>query len=154
MAAMRRVLLGLATIAGLSSWASPASAQGVELFAVLAGGNEVTDDGKAAVGDPNGFGAASVIFPGAAGRLCFSLLVTNIDTPRAAHIHEALPGKNGPIVVPLTPIPSAGSPGTSSGCVRDVSAAVLTRLRTNPTGFYVNVHTGAFPAGAIRGQLF
>lgn len=154
MSAMGNALLALTAISGIAVFSpSTASAQNVELFAVLSGGNEVSDDGRAAVGDLDGFGTASVIFPGAAGRLCFSLLVTNLDTPRAAHIHENVAGRNGPIVVPLAPVPAAGNPGTSSGCVR-APAAVLARLRANPTGFYVNVHTTAFPNGAVRGQLF
>lgn len=151
----QRVLLSLAAISSLSAYgSSTASAQGVEFFAVLSGGNEVSDTGRAAVGDPNGFGTASVIFPGATGQICFSILVSNLDRPVAAHIHENIAGRNGPIVVPLTPSPATGNPGTSSGCVPGVSAALLGRIRSNPTGFYVNVHTTAFPAGAVRGQLF
>jgi hypothetical protein len=149
-----RVFLTLATLAGLTIYgSSAASAQGVEFFAVLSGGNEVSDAGQAAVGDRNGSGTASVIFSGAAGQICFAILVANIDRPIAAHIHENVAGKNGPIVVPLT-APTTGNPGTSSGCVSGISAALLGRIRSNPTGFYVNVHTTAFSGGAVRGQLF
>ena len=39
----------------------------------------------------------------------------------------------------------------SSGCTTDATYAPL--IAANPAGFYVNVHNGDFPAGAIRGQL-
>lgn len=131
--------------------ASPASAQGIEHFAVLNGGNEVGPGGQASAGDLNGSGAASVLVRGAG--LCFSILVQEIGAPIMAHIHEAEAGTNGPIRVVLTP-PAKGNPGTSAGCVGGIGAGLLTRIRNTPNQFYVNVHTGAFPAGAVRGQLF
>jgi hypothetical protein len=48
------------------------------LFAVLSGGNEVTNDGQANVGDPNGRGSATVILHDS-NTLCFAILVTGID---------------------------------------------------------------------------
>ena len=79
----RDVALVSALLAGLS--ASPALAQGVQLFAVLNGGNEVGPTGLAAAGDPDGHGAASVIFLDSAS-ICFSILVDNIDAPVLAPI--------------------------------------------------------------------
>ena len=32
--------------------------------------------------------------------------------------------------------------------------ALLARIRNTPGNFYINVHTGQFPDGAVRGQLF
>jgi hypothetical protein len=51
-------------------------------------------------------------------------------------------------VVPFTPPTS----GASSGCVT-ITTALADEIVANPAGFYVNVHTTAFPNGAIRGQL-
>jgi hypothetical protein len=142
-----------ATVAGLALLgSSTATAQGLEHFAVLNGGNEVSPTGQAAAGDANGHGAASVIFIDP-GRICFSILVDDIDTPVAAHIHENVAGKNGPIVVNLI-APGTGNPGASSRCLSGLDPAVVQRIRNAPSNFYVNVHTGAFPAGAVRGQLF
>jgi hypothetical protein len=121
------------------------------LFAVLLGGNEVSDDGQANVGDPDGVGSATVLFDGTT--LCFGLTVNNLDAPTAAHIHQARAGVNGPIVVPLT-APADGDPGASSGCIPDVDTNLVEEIFTHPEEFYVNVHTETFPAGAIRGQLF
>ena len=127
-------------------------AQQAQHFAVLAGGYEVGPTGQAAAGDPDGYGTASVVVVEPT-QLCFSIVVDQIDRPVAAHIHRGVAGVNGAIVVPLTAPPS-GNPGTSSGCVPRLSASLVTAIRTNPFQFYVNVHTGQFQAGAVRGQLF
>lgn len=145
--------LAVTTIAGLAAFASSGvSAQGIQHFAVMNGGNEVSAAGQAAAGDPDGSGAASVIVRGG-GQVCFSVLVERIGTPVAAHIHEAVAGANGPVRVALV-APAAGNPGTSAGCVSGIAAGLLTSLRNTPNLFYVNIHTAAFPNGAVRGQLF
>ena len=38
-------------------------------------------------------------------------------------------------------------------CISGVASSLLTTIKANPTGYYVNVDTTAFPGGAIRGQL-
>ena len=126
---------------------------GHTLFAVLAGGNEVSPNGQAAAGDPDGQGSATVILHPTTRTLCYGVLVHGIDTPVAAHIHNAPAGRNGPIVVPLTP-PAQGNPGNASGCIANLDPALLAAIEQNPGAFYVNVHTAAFPEGAARGQLF
>jgi hypothetical protein len=143
------VLLAMSSVAFRIAAGAPGD---VPFFAVLAGGNEVGPAGQASAGDPDGFGSATITIPNA-GTLCFATLVTGIDTPVGAHVHRALPGRNGPIVVPLTP-PVNGNPGTSSGCVANLDPALLAAIQQSPGAFYVNVHTVEFPAGALRGQLF
>jgi hypothetical protein len=136
--------------------ASNAMAQGTgpaqpPFFAVLLGGNEVSSEGQANAGDANGVGSATVLIDGTT--VCFGITVNGLDQPIAAHIHRGVAGVNGPIVVSLTQ-PASGDPGASSDCIADVDSSVLRELRANPGLFYVNVHTEAFPAGALRGQLF
>lgn len=101
-------------------------------------------------GDPDGSGTASIRLRLGQGQICFRLTATAITLPAAAaHIHVGATTVAGPVVVTLVP-PDAT--GTSSGCVtapRDLVRAIL----TNPSGYYVNVHTSDFPDGAIRGQL-
>jgi hypothetical protein len=123
----------------------------VALFATLSGGHEVSPTGEADAGDSNGWGSATIIIRSNTS-LCYAILVTGIDTPIAAHIHAARAGQNGPIVLPLT-APSRGNPGRSSGCVTPDDADLIPGLRRNPLDFYINVHTGDFQAGAVRGQL-
>jgi hypothetical protein len=137
-----------------SSAAQPA-AQGKKslenraLFAVLTGRNEVDAQGRRGAGDPDGRGSFSATVDG--DQLCFGITVKNLDDPGAAHIHKARPNRNGDIVVPLTE-PSSGDPGASSGCVT-VDTALARAILKNPGKYYANVHTAAFGAGAVRGQL-
>lgn len=102
-------------------------------------------------GDPNGRAVAAVIVHPAEGRLCFTIGVARIDLPAiGAHVHAGRATEAGPVVVALTP-PDAT--GTSAGCVDGVDRALLRAIRHHPRAYYVNVHTTAFPDGAVRGQL-
>ena len=89
----------------------------------------------------------------------FDITVTVSDLPPADvtgfHIHQAPVGVNGPIIVDFTgvaPLVPAGTgfTFTAIGLVLPIAseAAFL------GGGTYVNIHTAAFPGGAIRGQLF
>jgi hypothetical protein len=63
----------------------------------------------------------------------------------AAHIHLGAAGTEGGVICDLGPGPSP----ILATC--PLSAAQLSALRQE--GLYVNVHSGAFPGGEIRGQL-
>ncbi len=119
------------------------------LFAVLTGRNEVDANGHRGAGDPDGHGSFTAIVDD--GQLCFGITVANLDQPTAAHIHSARRNQNGAVVVPLTQ-PTAGDPGASSGCVT-IDPALAQAILKNPHKYYANVHTTAFPNGAVRGQL-
>lgn len=148
-----RLLTALAVVFGVFVFNhSPAFAQ---LFAILNGGNEIDPTtGVANAGDPDGSGMAAVLIRDTDPTLCYAILVTGIDTPTAAHIHEAAAGTNGDIVVDLDPPLLTGDSGQSSGCVTPADATMVDRIRKNPLGFYVNVHNDTCPTGAVRGQLF
>jgi hypothetical protein len=120
------------------------------LFAVLSGRKEVDAQGDRGAGDRNGRGSFSATVDG--DELCFGLTVKNLDMPGAAHIHRGGPRRNGPVVVPLEH-PGDGDPGAAAGCVT-VRDALMARILRRPGRYYVNVHTAAFPGGAVRGQLF
>jgi hypothetical protein len=42
--------------------------------------------------------------------------------------------------------------GSSEGCAR-LSRMKIKMIKNNPSEYYVNVHNGDFPNGAVRGQL-
>ena len=46
-----------------------------------------------------------------------------------------------------------GFGGQLSGCATGVDEDLIKDIRQNPENYYVNVHTGPFQGGAIRGQL-
>jgi hypothetical protein len=152
-AALAAVLLVAGAMADGKSKAKSSAKPNLEkrvLFSVLTGRKEVTDSGRRGAGDPDGRGSFTALVKG--DQLCFGITVKNVDQPVAAHIHKARPNRNGPIVVPLTQ-PSTGDPGASSGCVT-VDPALAKAILKNPHRYYANVHTAAFPGGAVRGQLF
>jgi hypothetical protein len=145
-----RQLLCVGLVAGAGCVGGPAIALDTTFSAVLNGGNEVSGTGEANAGDQDGYGIGSVVF-NSLHNLCHAILVNKIGTPTAAHIHRGRAGVNGPIVVTLN-APNTGSPGTSRGC-GEIDGKLAVEIRANPTHFYINVHTGGFPGGAIRGQL-
>jgi hypothetical protein len=42
--------------------------------------------------------------------------------------------------------------GAAKGCTKAV-VVVIEAIMQDPTDYYVNVHTAAFPKGAVHGQL-
>jgi hypothetical protein len=149
----RQMMLGAIAAAGLVlGVAAPVGAQGADraFFAVMTGAKEVDATGQTGTGDSNGRGSFSATLDGR--QLCYGIQVKNINDPVAAHIHRGGPDVAGPVVQTLEH-PTSGDPGASSACVR-VSRSLARSLRNRPGRFYVNVHTGDLPNGAVRGQLF
>jgi len=132
-----------AAVALVAAAASPAAAaSGRKLSTVLTGAAEVGG------GDPDGTGVAALRVNPGTGQICYTITVANLDPVSAAHIHNAPVGVNGPIVVPLT----APTTGTVSACT--TADPLLARdIVRHSENYYVNVHTTAFPGGAVRGQL-
>ena len=141
---MHKTLQGICTAFGILALAAPAAAQfggppappntGVPLQARLFG--------------PIGRGQITVVVDPPKGTACYIMNVTGLENVTAAHIHTGGPGETGGPVVTL----EAPDGGTSGGCA-EVTAELSAALLANPGGYYVNVHTRTFPAGAIRGQL-
>jgi len=117
----------------------------------LSGANEVP------AGDPDGIGWARVSVRPDEGTVCYVIKVKRIDAVTAAHIHLGAAGTNGGVVVDLA-ILSADTKVTESStiyheCLEGLDTALLTSIKANTAGYYLNVHTSVYPDGAIRGQL-
>jgi hypothetical protein len=67
----------------------------------------------------------------------------------ASHIHKAAIGVNGSVIFPFTP-PLGTTSGSFSGVIAVTPANVADLLAGL---YYVNIHTGTYPGGELRGQL-
>jgi CHRD domain len=142
-------LVAAFTMVGMLAVGAPAYGEGRPLSTMLTGAAEVPGPG-----DPDASGMALLTLNQGEGEVCFELSWAEIDgTVVAAHIHAAPAGVAGPIVVPLfTGVALAGT-DSASGCVSGISGELIKDIRHDPAGYYVNVHSTVFPAGAARGQL-
>lgn len=103
--------------------------------------------------------------------LSYKLIVANLDSVMAAHIHISPAGSNGGVVAflyPTAPPPnSLLISGTTNGILAEgvitaanlrgsLSGKKLSALiaKMSAGNAYVNVHTKTFPGGEIRGQIF
>lgn len=131
------VILAALAAAALSA---PASAAETKLSAHLGGAGSADTDGA---------GHVAFRVDAEKNQVCYDLMVEKIAPATMAHIHKAPAGANGPVAVPLN---KPGEDGKASGCAT-VGAPVVADILANPGGYYVNVHNGEHPGGAVRGQL-
>ena len=127
---------------------SQRSFAGRPLTSVLRGSNEMPVAGGAT-------GTASIRLNQGQSRVCFTLTVSGLggSSVAGAHIHKGAAGVAGDVVIALTNLGPLDQGAPAKGCVEGVSPDLIKDIRKNPAGFYVNVHTGQYPAGAARGQL-
>ncbi|HKX45347.1 MAG TPA: CHRD domain-containing protein, partial [Planctomycetota bacterium] len=90
-------------------------------------------------------GTADLAFDSVTGVLTCAV-TSDLAAATVAHVHDGPVGVNGPIAVGLAPT----GPGDFTGS-GPLAAGLVTDLFRE--GLYVNVHSGAFPAGEIRGQI-
>ncbi|MCU1348939.1 MAG: hypothetical protein JWO56_1969 [Acidobacteria bacterium] len=120
----------------------------VTYAADLRGTNEVPANGSTA------YGSAFVTIDPSTSTLSWEVN-TNGLVPTLSHIHTGVAGANGSVLINFATSASAFTGGRTKGSISiaSLTADTITQLLTNPAGFYVNVHSSAFPGGEIRGQL-
>ena len=124
--------------------------------------NEVDADGTFFAGQREAAGVAVLKLSPNKGTVAYLLDAATVAPPftdaPGAHIHEADLSDNGPAVALLaTAAELQDGRGGVAGYIRedtfaDSSLAVADFI-ARPQDFYVNVHSAAYPTGAIRGQL-
>jgi hypothetical protein len=160
---------GAIVVAALAPGIAGAGHENTVLVAELSGASEVGADGTVGVGDADGSGVAYVFgIDDDPTTLCYVITAGAVDPTFVAqevgmaHIHRGAAGANGPVVAALA-FPLEGDAGD---CITEGEegkfpligedgepASIVADILANPANYYVNVHTGEFPDGALRGQL-
>jgi hypothetical protein len=138
-----KLAIPLLALAGLAGCATIAGTVGESWNTALVGNQEVPGPG-----DPDGTGTAKITADATTNTVCYDITVQRIGTATAAHLHRGAAGVAGPPVVTF----KAPTAGASSECL-SVDKALAASIIADPSAYYVNIHTAAYPNGAIRGQL-
>jgi hypothetical protein len=97
-------------------------------------------------GDLDGRGVVFVDVRPAVGLACADERYADLDAPTQMHMHRGVSGRAGSIAIDV------GSALAGMRCA-NAPKPLLRRILDGPRRFYVDMHTGPFPGGAIRGQL-
>lgn len=110
---------------------------------------ELTGAQEPTGGDVDGSATAEVTVADNIDQICYDINnVRNLDTITMAHIHQGAMGVNGPPVLTL----KRANEGGFKGCEK-APEWLQNAVQNHMSGYYVNIHTTAYPNGAIRGQL-
>jgi len=110
--------------------------------ATLSGSTEVPPNASTAIGRGTFFLSPSTLTTTL--KLAYSITFSTTLIATAAHIHKAPPGVAGDIVIPLpTSNPISGTVALSQTQAADLMSGL----------YYVNIHSGTFTQGEIRGQI-
>jgi hypothetical protein len=139
----------------------PAGRTAMVTFNITATGiEEVTAGGVPNQGDLDGTAMGTLTLnngtgSGTTGSATFSLTLSNIDLSNLTghHIHQAPATTTGTIVLDFGDPDAIRSGDVLTGMISGLSATIITSIFANPSGFYYNLHNGAFPSGAVRDQL-
>ncbi|MCX4828695.1 CHRD domain-containing protein [Streptomyces sp. NBC_01016] len=141
-------VVGAAAVTGLAApQALAVESEGTEtvLATSLNGANEVP------AGDRDGAALEFVRVKG--DQVSVAVKWRGVGKPTALHLHEGAKGANGDVRVDFTKVLGDAKGHRVTGSVTVKDTALLGRLTADPGAFYTNLHTAAFPKGAVRGQL-
>jgi hypothetical protein len=123
-------------------------AQVIELRATINGTQETPANSSPATG------MAIMLYDIGSNTFDLTVTVNNLSNLVAAsHIHEAAMGVAGPVVTPLGNETVYTRNGTTVTATFTSVAYAGTPLTLLQNGAYINLHSGAFPGGEVRGQL-
>jgi hypothetical protein len=143
---LRAAIVGVISIALVVGVVGGALAANSTVSAKLSGKAE-----EPGPGDDDGSGEAVLNLKKKKKKISFNISFEGIQNPVAGHIHKGTKKVDGPIKVPLF-TEEAGVQSPVSGTVK-AKKKLIKKIKTDPNGWYVNLHTPDFEAGAIRGQL-
>jgi hypothetical protein len=138
-------LLSLSTAAPAAAYNGGAT---LVTYTLAMDGAQVDPSGT---GDPDGTASGTISLSDLAGVITFSIFFADIDDPESMHIHLGVGGAEGDALVTL-PVSTGVDPNPLVGTVAP-SLSALQSIIANPTAFYVDIHTPAFPNGAVRGAV-
>jgi CHRD domain len=109
---------------------------------------KLTGSAERPPGAPSGIGDAVIALHGSR-ELCWRFAhLRGFTGATQAHIHVGRVGESGNVFVAL----STGPRLRHRGCVA-VAASAIKAIESNPHGYYVNIQSRRYPAGAVRAQL-
>lgn len=121
-----------------------ATSHPVNLKATATGANVGSNNGS-----PTGSGSATFVVNKSKGTICYSFRAKGLTQIIGVHIHAGAAGVDGQVLVTMN-AKKLNAKGET--CVKE-SSTILSQITSNPSGYYFNIHTKQFPAGAVRGQL-
>lgn len=133
----------------------------------------INNDGESVPGEEGGMGAFTYMINSNEEIICYELELMGVTPPyqsparTATHIHEGDAGSAGPPRIAFPDPTGSGDTLMSSGCMQgpfttgieddngdDTGMGFsLAQIEANPSAFFGDTHTEAYPAGAVRGQL-
>ena len=142
---IKKIIIFLTVTALTIGLAPGAQAKAITKLAFIAtGANQV--GGKGAV---SGSVRGTFLLNSKKATICTSIKTKGLTDVVAAHIHKGGKGVDGP---PFVTFDILKFNTETRNCVK-VDKALFPDIEKNPSMYYFNVHTKAYFAGAVRGQL-
>lgn len=102
-------------------------------------------------GDSDGSGHGTLSLDSETGRVIWGFYYADIAAPTAMHIHHGAAGESGGVTLPLNIESKLGEGALTGRVVADLD--LVREILAEPASFYVNIHNGDHPGGALRAQL-